>query len=559
MGLFSKIIEKREQIHDRIEFDTSQQPEIIDAEGLLSAMRDSDTVTVENALKVPCFASCVSLLSSIVAMLPIKLYREGDGETEEVQASEDVRVKFLNDESGDTLDAFQIKAAVVSDYLIYGNGYIYIDWMRNSIKGLRYVDSRDVSYRMNADPIFKSASYMVGGKAYPPYHFISLLRKTKNGVSGTGVFEEGKEALAIAYNTKVFQHYNILNGGNKNGLLQTKQNLAQDALKKLKAKWKLFRSNKNRDPLVLNNGLEFKEISSTSVEMQLNENIKTNNDEVCLLFGLAPEIISGKATPDQFADSVRTAVQPILEAFQCALNRATLLESEKGSMYWAFDTTELLKGDMLKRYQAYQIALQSNFMQIDEVRYKEDLPRLGFNYVKLGLSDVLLDVKNGTVYTPNTNQTAKISGKSFEKELKSGDDSGTIETEERFNPYHDPTDGKFTSGNGGGKIKSITINDDGTTVVEYKTGNSSVNPHKGNYTRDGITYDPDGKPFSYPEIKLGHQEAAKVTSEINTVYHARFKGKSQGNIRLAFDNGYYSYQFEIHGFDNYNIFDKLED
>ena len=208
MGLFGKIIEKREQIHVKIEPDIPQPPEIIDAEGLLSAMRDTDTVTVENALKVPCFASCVSLLSSIVAMLPIKLYREGDGETKEVKASEDVRVKFLNDESGDTLDAFQIKAAVVWDYLVYGNGYIYIDWQRNNIKGLRYVDSRNVSYRMNSDPIFRSASYMVGGKTYPLYHFVSLLRQTKNGVSGTGVFEDGKEALAIAYNTKVFQHYN---------------------------------------------------------------------------------------------------------------------------------------------------------------------------------------------------------------------------------------------------------------------------------------------------------------------------------------------------------------
>ena len=520
MGLFSKMIEKREQIHDKIEFDAPQQPEIIDAEGLLSAMRDSDTVTVENALKVPCFASCVSLLSSVVAMLPLKLYREGDGETKEVTAAEDVRVKYLNDESGDTLDSFQIKAAVVSDYLIYGNGYIYIDWQRNNIKGLRYVDSRDVGYRMNSDPIFKSASYMVGGKTYPPYHFISLLRKTKNGVSGVGVFEEGKEALAIAYNTKVFQHYNILNGGNKNGLLQTQRSLTQEALDKLKIKWKLFRSNKNKDPLVLNNGLEFKEISSTSVEMQLNENIKTNNDEVCLLFGLAPEIISGKTTPDQFADSVRTAVQPILEAFQCALNRATLLESEKGSMYWAFDTTELLKGDMLKRYQAYQIALQSNFMQIDEVRYKEDLPRLGFNYVKLGLSDVLLDVKEGTVYTPNTNQTAKISGKSFEKRLKSGEDSDTIETEERYNPNHDPKSGKFTSGNG-----SVSV-----------------------------AYDSSGKPYKYPTLKLDRHEYGKVVHEINSVYHSRYKGKTASYIDTLYDNSYRRYFFEIHGYDAYNIY-----
>ena len=480
MGIFSRITEKREQTHD-----DSQQPDIIDTEGLLSAMRGSDTVSVEDALQVPCFASCVSFLASTVAMLPIKLYREGDSETEEVTADE--RVKFLNDESGDTLDAFQIKAAVVSDYLIYGNGYIYIDKQRNRVKGLYYVDSRNVSYRMNTDPIFKSASYIVHGKTYPPYSFISLLRKSKNGVSGTGVFEEGKEVLATAYNTKVFQHYNILNGGNKNGLLQTQRRVTDEALEKLKTRWKLFRSNKNKDPLVLNEGLEFKEISATSVEMQLNENIRTNNEEICLLFGLAPEIISGKATADQFADSVRTAVMPIIEAFQCVLNRELLLESEKGKMYYAFDTTELLKGDMLKRYQAYQIALQSNFMQIDEVRYKEDLPRLGFNFIKLGLDDVLYDPKTGTVYTANTNQMVKIG----EKRLQSEGDGGIIETEERYNPNHDPIDGRFTSGNGGG----ITLSPAGVNEFEVKgfSSKQKLNNHWQNgrthseeYIKDGI-------------------------------------------------------------------------
>lgn len=437
MGLF-----KRKETRAEETATEEKSGKIIVAEELLAAMRNNDTVTVADALQVPCFASCVSLLSSTVAMLPIKLYREGEGETTE--KTDDKRVKLLNDETGDLLDSFQMKAAFIADYLIYGNGYIYIDRYRNSIEGLYYVKAGDVSYSISPDPIFKSAVYMINGKQYEHFRLLSLLRKSKNGVYGTGIFEEGKEALATAYNTKVFQHYSVLNGGNKSGFLQSKSKLSDPALDVLKEKWKLFRSNKNKEPMVLNDGLEFKETTSTSVEMQLNENIQTNNEEICSLFGLAPEVISGKATAEQFANAVRTAVQPILESLQCALNRNLLLESEKGKMYFAFDTTELLKGDMLKRYQAYQIALQSNFMQIDEVRYKEDLPKLGFNYVKLGLQDVLLDVKSGTVYTPNTNQTAKIGS----EVLKNGVDSGIIKKmgeEKRFNPYHDPRNGRFTN------------------------------------------------------------------------------------------------------------------
>ena len=479
MGLFKP---RETRAEEQISEENSGR--IIVAEELLAAMRNNDTVTVADALQVPCFASCISLLSSTVAMLPIKLYCEGEGETKE--KPDDIRVRLLNDETGDLLDSFQMKAAFITDYLIYGNGYIYIDRYRNRIEGLYYVRASDVSYCISPDPIFKSAVYMINGKQYDHFRLLSLLRKSQNGVYGTGVFEEGKEALATAYNTKVFQHYSVLNGGNKSGFLQSKNKLSEPAMDALKEKWKLFRTNKNKEPMVLNEGLEFKETTSTSVEMQLNENIQTNNEEICLLFGLAPEVISGRATAEQFANAVRTAVQPILESFQCALNRNLLLESEKGKMYFAFDTTELLKGDMLKRYQAYQIALQTNFMQIDEVRYKEDLPKLGFNYVKLDLSDVLLDVKSGTIYTPNTNQTAKIGA----KVLQNGVDSDIIEEEKRFNPNHDPTNGRFTSGSVG------TLSPTGANSFEVKgfVNKQKLNNHWQNgrthrkeYEKDGIT------------------------------------------------------------------------
>ena len=78
-------------------------------------------------------------------------------------------------------------------------------------------------------------------------------------------------------------------------------------------------------------------------------------------------------------------------------------------MYFICDTSELLKGDILKRYQAYKTGLESNVLQIDEVRYKEYLPPLGINFIKLGLQDVLYDPKTKTIYTPNMNQSMTMS------------------------------------------------------------------------------------------------------------------------------------------------------
>ena len=102
---------------------------------------------------------------------------------------------------------------------------------------------------------------------------------------------------------------------------------------------------------------------------------------------------------------------PILATFECALNRDLLLEKEKKSFYFAFDTKEIIKGDIKTLFEAYKTALESNLMQIDEVRYLENLEPLGLNFIKLGLQDVLFNPVTKEVYTPNTNQITNIENK----------------------------------------------------------------------------------------------------------------------------------------------------
>ncbi len=45
------------------------------------------------------------------------------------------------------------------------------------------------------------------------------------------------------------------------------------------------------------------------------------------------------------------------------------------------------------RINAYAVAYQNNFYQLDEIRAMEDLPPLDFNFIKLGLDVVLVDTK----------------------------------------------------------------------------------------------------------------------------------------------------------------------
>ena len=98
-----------------------------------------------------------------------------------------------------------------------------------------------------------------------------------------------------------------------------------------------------------------------------------------------------------------------MHAIETALNRDLLLESEKGSYKFIADTSEFTKADVLERYQAYEIASKNGFMQIDEIRFKENLEPLGLDFVKLGLQDVLYyPEKDGLTFMPNMNQIGGI-------------------------------------------------------------------------------------------------------------------------------------------------------
>ena len=369
-------------------------------------------MTRQKALNIPTLAGCVELISSLVASIPIRLYKEENGKVEEVK--EDIRLKLLNEETGDTLTAFQMKKALVIDYLLMGNGYIYINKERNMIKSLHYVKESEVSVITATDPIFKNYNIMVQGETYRPYNFVKLLRHSDDGSTGYGIIEENPLLLSVTYNSLKYENIISKTGGNKKGFLQAENTLTKEVIENLKAQWRQMYSDNTENCIVLNKGLSFKESQATPAETQMNENKITNGNEICKVFNVPPSIITGdgKANEGDFDKMFKMAILPILNNLISSINRDLLLEKEKESFYFGVDTNELLKGDIEKRFRAYEIAIKNKIMGVNEVRYKEDLePIKAFeDTVLLGLNDVLYNTKKGTVYTPNTNQTSNMKG-----------------------------------------------------------------------------------------------------------------------------------------------------
>lgn len=379
---------------------------------LLAAGLIEDTITRKEALNIPTLAGCVELISSLVASIPIKLYKEDNKEVTEIK--DDIRLKLLNEETGDTLTSFEMKKALVIDYLLMGNGYIYINKVRGNIVSLHYVKESDVSINRNTDPIFKNYDVLINAEIYRPHNFIKLLRHSDNGFDGYGIIEENLILLSVIYNSLKYENILSKTGGNKKGFIESLSKLDTEAMLNLKEQWRNMYSNNSENCIVLNKGLTFKESQATPTELQLNENKITNGSEICKIFNIPPSIISGdgKANEGDFDKMFKMAILPILNGLISSINRDLLLEKEKKSFYFGYDANELLKGDIEKRFKAYEIAIKNKIMGVNEARYKEDLEPIPLfeDTILLGLSDVLYNTKTGKVYTPNTDKTSDMKG-----------------------------------------------------------------------------------------------------------------------------------------------------
>ena len=358
---------------------------------LLKAIINGEAIKREDALTLPAVSGAVDFISSTIASMPVKLYKYKKGQVEE--QDNDERVKMLNVDTGDTLDGYQLKKALVEDYLLGKGGYCYIEREGNEVKALKYIPDYFISIYRDPNPLDKYFTIFCYDQEFYPWQFIKLLRNTKDGASGVGLCVEVSKALETAYNMLKYQLMLVKGGGNKKGFIKSQRKLGQEEIDLLKAAWQNLYANDQSNVVVLNNGLEFQEASNTSVEMQLNESKKTLQDEIDNIFHISGD----------YYETFKKAIYPIVKAFETALNRDLLLEKEKGKYYFEFDVKEIIRANIKERYEAYKIAKEIGLKTLNELRRDENLNDIeGLDVVDFGLGSVLYDVNTHEYYTPNT-------------------------------------------------------------------------------------------------------------------------------------------------------------
>lgn len=139
-------------------------------------------------------------------------------------------------------------------------------------------------------------------------------------------------------------------------------------------------------PVVLSGGAEIKPITMNAVDAQLIETRKYTVEDICRIFGVPPFMIGhtekttswGSGVEEMSLGFVKYTLAPHLVAFEQEINRKRF-RADRG-VFCEFSTAGLERGDLLKRSQAYRIALgragEPAWMTVNQVRALENMPAI---------------------------------------------------------------------------------------------------------------------------------------------------------------------------------------
>lgn len=341
------------------------------------------TINEETALNYVAVWQAVNIIAGDVGQLPLHVHREtADGRE---RATTHPAYRLLRRRPNRMMNAGVFKELLTQHVLLWGNGRAGI--------------VRDQAGRpIDLIPFLPDRSYeeIVGGKLY---HFTRIGDATQHkpfadehvlhikglgdGITGYSVITAARNSIGLGLASEKHANRTLKNRGVPAVVLEDASGLTEPDARQLLADWERMHAgidNTGRTA-ILRNGMKAHVLGMSHADAQLLDTRKFQRSEVGGWFNLPPHKLgvgeqSGYNSLEQENQSyLNSALMRWLVAWQEECWEKLLTEKEKReeSHYIEFNTAALLRGDLLTRYKAYQIGVQSEFLSPDEVRRAENM------------------------------------------------------------------------------------------------------------------------------------------------------------------------------------------
>lgn len=345
----------------------------------------------KTAFEIVAFFSAVSLISDTISTLPVDAYIRIDGNRKPYRP----KPAWIDQPDVDILTRSGHYQQVLVSLLVSGNAYIRVFRdNQGEVVNLVCLDPMTVTVKRNS---IGRKVYEVQGEKKPLtneeiLHLTDLLEP--GSLVGVSRVEKLKDALGLASALQSYAARFFGQGATTSGVIEYPGNLTPEQAKNLRdgfdAAHRGFR--KAHRTGILSGGAMYKQTSVNPSESQALESRRFTVEEIARIFNIplsmmgVPGAQSYASIEQQGIQFVTHCLRPYVEKLEAAYSK--LLPSVA---FIKFNVDGLMRGDFNSRVTAYNAALQTGWLSIDDVRRYEDLsPIAGGDVYRVPLANVNL-------------------------------------------------------------------------------------------------------------------------------------------------------------------------
>lgn len=342
-------------------------------------------VTPKRAEGISAVYACVSAISETIASLPLILYRRTDDEGRD-RASDHPLYRVLHDRPNDRQTALEFREQMQAAVLLRGNAYARIGFgFDGQVRELWPIHPDRVTVlELDGGRLGYDVNDERGRRVRLVQDEVLHLRhRTETGVLGVSPIVAAREVVELSLQEREHGLSTFRNGTRLSGILQVPNVLNAEQTKDLRQKWDAAHGGAENagKTAVLGAGVEFKPVSMTLEDAEWIAARQFSVEEICRLFRVPPTVV-GDLRHGNYSNSVEMnrhfvvhTLRRHLTMWEQAISRSLLTDAGR-RLYFAEHSVEgLLRGDSLNRAQFYHYGIDDGWMDADEVRRLENLPR----------------------------------------------------------------------------------------------------------------------------------------------------------------------------------------
>lgn len=222
--------------------------------------------------------------------------------------------------------------------------------------------------------------YTIDGKDFPRHQILHVKGLTWPGsLKGVSPIEWCRRTFALGISAEEYGAAFFGNGAHPGSVIELDNDPGEPAVTAMARRWRKAHGGvkKSNLPAVLTHGAQWKQVTIPNDNAQFLETRKFSRSEIAGIFHVPPHMIGDleRATfsniEHQSVEFVRYSLRPWLERLEGRFNQ--LLPR---GQFVKFNAEGLLRGTTRDRYASYSVAVQNGWMNRNEVRAKEDMPRI---------------------------------------------------------------------------------------------------------------------------------------------------------------------------------------